>query len=197
MAWISKGYIHTVYSDKVAQCSRCGQEWVPWRALRMPRCSSFTCPDCSLTAAPVYLSRPSDRGYDAVVHDCWEKYHGVVGRFVLHPDFVVECQSCGHVWRLHQGSGLAAWWMCPHCHLHGVPQYTVEAAPKLPYGWTAVRPKPNGGGNRRVPDFEILCTRCDTWVPFCAGARLVDCPTCDIPMTVRLVGDKRIRELRR
>lgn len=193
MAWISKGYIHTVYSDHVTECSRCGQLWVPERAFRDEHCKSFTCPKCTLTAAPVYLPKPSEKGYDKVVRDCWEQFHGVTGRFMIHPERIVECLGCGHVWLLHK-DGIGRM-MCAHCHRTGLPQYTDEPAPRKPYGWMDLRPTPSGGGNHRIKDHEVLCTRCDRWVPFCAGARLVTCPECEIPITIRLVGDKRLRRL--
>lgn len=190
MAWISKGYIHTVYSDHVVECSKCGQEWVPERLLYEEHSRSFTCPQCNLTAAPVYLPKPSARGYDAVVRDCWEKFHGVTGRFVIHQHMIVECLGCGHVWQTHGDNHRL---MCSHCHRFGVPQYSDTPAPRPPYGYDRLG-EYHGGGNNR-PSHEILCTRCDKWVPFCARARIVHCPGCDMPITVRLVGDKRIREL--
>lgn len=194
MAWVSKGYIHTVYSDCVAECSRCSQQWVPERIYLEEKPKSLTCPRCTLTAAPVYLPRTSERGYDVVVRDCWERFHGVTGRFVIHPSRIVECLGCGHVWLMHRDKRRM---MCSRCHRTGVPQYSDEPAPRMPYGWISVRPMAHrGGGNHRTHTHEVLCTRCDRWVPFCAGARLVTCPECEIPITIRLVGDKRIRELR-
>lgn len=193
MAWISKGYIHTAYVDKVVECGRCGEMWVPYRACVGGSARSYTCPACNLTAAPVRLPRPSWKGYDKTVSDAWERYHGVQGRILLHPEGIAECRKCGHVW-MHGPDTVQ--FMCGSCHTNGVPLHTDKPAPAKPYGWSEYRlTHPQGGGHIGRMTHEVLCTRCDKWVPFRIGTRLVQCPGCEMPIAVRMVGDKRIRKV--